>query len=179
MASTHLKRAVFFDRDGTLCKEAHYLSRWEDFEPFDGLGELGRLREAGFLLIGVSNQSGIARGIIDEGFVKEVNDFFIKNSYLDAFYYCPHHPDDQCSCRKPAPGMALNAAQDFGIDLKCSYVVGDKEADMLLARAVGARAIFVTTGEGVSYEAADHTATSLSGAVNWILEDRAREGPCR
>lgn len=169
-------RAVFFDRDGTLCKEAHYLSRWEDFEPFKDLAELARLRKAGFVLIGITNQSGIARGIVDEGFVKEVNAYFTGLHGFKAFYYCPHHPEEGCACRKPAPEMAIKAAGEFGIDLARSYVVGDKDADMLLARAVGAKAVFVATGEGVSIEGADFTALSLKDAVGWILKDGVLAG---
>ena len=165
------KRAVFFDRDGTLCRNANYMSRWEDFEPFDdGLRELPRLKEAGFKLIGISNQSGIARGLVKEEFVKEVGGYFMRKHGFDAFYYCPHHPDDLCSCRKPSPGMLYSARRDSGIDLRNSYMIGDSAADVLAARAAGARAIFVNTGTEGPSGAPDYVARSLRDAVNYILE---------
>ncbi|MBI5632103.1 MAG: lipopolysaccharide heptosyltransferase II, partial [Nitrospirae bacterium] len=137
------KGAVFFDRDGTLCQDAHYLSRMEDLEIFSDISALSKLKEHGFGLIGVSNQSGIARGLVQEDVTKQVNRIFVDQYGFDAFYYCPHHPDDHCSCRKPQPGMLIKARNDHGIDLKRSFVVGDKDVDMLLARAVGAKAILV------------------------------------
>lgn len=137
------RRAVFFDRDGTLCRDAHYLSRWEDFEPMPDLEVLRELKERGFLLIGVTNQSGIARGIVKEEFVKEVNQLFIEKYGFDDFLYCPHHPDDRCFCRKPNPQMALIARYKYRINFKSSYVVGDKESDMEFAEMIGARGIMI------------------------------------
>ncbi len=167
------KRAVFFDRDGTLCRDSNYLSRWEDFEPFrEGLSGLSRLRRAGFKLIGVTNQSGINRGIIKEDFVKEVNGYFGREYGFDAFYYCPHYPGEFCSCRKPSPGMLLNARRDLGIDLKNSYMIGDRDSDILAARAAGAKAIIIgaegRAKDGI--EKADFTARSLEEAINYIIE---------
>ncbi|MCX7724363.1 MAG: lipopolysaccharide heptosyltransferase II [Thermodesulfovibrio sp.] len=138
-----LKKAVFFDRDGTLCRDAHYLNRWEDFEVFPHIERLNELKKLGFLLIGVTNQSGIARGIIKEDFVREVNQFFIDKYGFDDFFYCPHHPDDRCFCRKPNPGMPLIARYKYGIDFKKSYVVGDKDIDMQLAHMIGAKGILI------------------------------------
>ncbi|MEJ2697905.1 MAG: lipopolysaccharide heptosyltransferase II [Candidatus Sulfobium sp.] len=140
-------KAVFFDRDGTLCRDAGYLSRMEDFEVIHDVESLNSLKRQGYLLIGITNQSGIARGMMKEGFVKEVNDIFVKKYGFDSFYYCPHHPDEKCSCRKPEPGLLVRAGHDFGINLRKSFVVGDKDLDMQLARAVGAKGILVLTGE--------------------------------
>jgi heptosyltransferase-2 len=137
------RKAVFFDRDGTLCKDAHYLNRWEDFEISPYIEAIRELKESGFLIIGVSNQSGIARGIVDENFVKEVNKFFIENYSFDDFFYCPHHPDDACFCRKPNPGMPLIARYKYGIDFRKSYVVGDKEIDIQLAEIIGSKGILL------------------------------------
>ncbi|MDA8388037.1 MAG: lipopolysaccharide heptosyltransferase II [Nitrospiraceae bacterium] len=163
------RRAVFFDRDGTLCRDAGYLARIEDFAPFrQELSALSRLRRAGFKLIGVTNQSGINRGIVDEKFVREVNGYFIREHGFDAFYYCPHRPDERCSCRKPSPGMLFDARRDMGIDLRNSYMIGDKSSDVLAARAAGARAILVR-GPGPS-DGADFTASTLTAAVNHIIE---------
>lgn len=162
------RKAVFFDRDGTLCRDAHYLSRMEDFDLLPGMDELKVLKDKGFLLIGVSNQSGIARGRVDEEFVKKVNSIFMERYGFDAFYYCPHHPDDYCSCRKPEPGMLLDARAEHNIDLKKSFVVGDKEIDMLLAAAVGATAIHVGTGQEEQAPSAQYHAGNLTDVVRII-----------
>lgn len=135
------KKAVFFDRDGTLCRDANYLSNWKDFEVFPHIETLMELKDLGFMLIGVTNQSGIARGIINEDFVKEVNQLFIDKYGFDDFFYCPHHPEEKCFCRKPNPAMALIARYKYGIDFKNSYVVGDKDTDMQLAQVIGAKEI--------------------------------------
>lgn len=166
---TFRKRAVFFDRDGTLCQDAHYLSRMEDLEIFSEISTLSKLKDCGFSLIGVSNQSGIARGVVPENITEQVNRIFTDQYAFDAFYYCPHHPDEHCACRKPEPGMLIRARNDHGIDLKRSYVVGDKDVDMLLAKAVGARAILVKTGKAEASIHADAVVEGLGDAVRTIL----------
>ncbi|HYQ48183.1 MAG TPA: HAD family hydrolase, partial [Thermodesulfovibrionales bacterium] len=163
------KRAVFFDRDGTLCKDSHYLSRMEDFEIFPALAGLDRLREKGFSLIGITNQSGIARGMVQEEFVKKVNHIFLEQYGFEDFYYCPHHPADHCSCRKPEPGMLIRARNEHGIDLKRSIVVGDKDDDMVLAKVVGSKGILVRTGKAQSSQHADAVVDGLDEAVRVIL----------
>jgi heptosyltransferase II len=168
------KPAVFFDRDGTLCKDSGYMNNMNDLKIFSEIERIRLLKENGYKLVGVSNQSGIARGIVDEGFVKEVNNIFIDRYGFDDFYYCPHHPDEHCSCRKPEPGMLLKARAKHGIDLKKSYVVGDKEADMLLAKAVGAKSVLVQTGEAMDSPHADFIAGDLSEAVQFILTDSTK-----
>ncbi len=160
--------AVFFDRDGTLCRDVHFLRRMEDLHVFPGIQSLRRLKARGYLLIGVSNQSGVARGLVADGFVQRVNEKFMREYGLDAFYYCPHHPDDHCSCRKPEPGLLYQARNRFGLDLKRSFVVGDKEIDMLLAKTVGARGIQVSTGSEGPSPSADIIADDLAGAVEII-----------
>jgi heptosyltransferase-2 len=165
------KPAVFFDRDGTLCNDSGYLSRYEDLKIFPEVNNIPILKEKGFQLIGVTNQSGVARGIIEENFVKEVNKIFIERYNFDDFYYCPHHPEEHCPCRKPEPGMVFRARAEHGIDLKQSYVVGDKEADMLLAKAVGTKGIFVKTGHDKESPSADYEARNLREAVDFIIRD--------
>ena len=171
-----VQRAVFFDRDGTLCRNANYLSRWEDFEPFgDGLQELPKLRQAGFKLIGITNQSGIARGLVREEFVQDMGAYFTREHGFDAFYHCPHHPDDHCSCRKPSPGMLFRARREMGINLRDSYIIGDSAADVLAARAAGAKSILIQTVPGETAESPDYLARSLKEAINYILEsEKAR-----
>ena len=163
------KRAVFFDRDGTLCKDPGYLRRMEDFEVFPEISSLAGLKERGFSLIGVSNQSGIARGLVDEEFVKRVNGIFLDTYGFEGFYYCPHHPDEHCPCRKPEPGLLLDARVDYNINLKKSFVVGDKDVDMLLARSVGATGILVKTGQDKVSAHADFVVENLVEAVDLIM----------
>ncbi len=135
------QKAIFFDRDGTICEDAHYLNNINNFKPFNGCENLMRFKEKGYLLIGVTNQSGIARCIVDECFVNEVNNIYIEKYGFDGFYYCPHNSGDNCACRKPSPGMLYKARSDFKIDLKQSFMVGDKDADINAGLAVGATAI--------------------------------------
>ncbi len=162
------KKAVFLDRDGTLCKDANYLNRWEDFDLLPGVERLVSLKDDGYELIGVSNQSGVAKGIIGEGFVKEVNAMFVDKYGFTDFYYCPHAPDDNCPCRKPEPGMLIRARAEHRIDLKRSFVVGDKDADMLLARAVGAKSILVRTGQLHESAHADAVVDDLDAAIKYL-----------
>ena len=165
-----VKRAVFFDRDGTLCKDANYLDKWENFELLPGVERLKTLKEEGFELIGVSNQSGIAKGLIKEDFVKEVNRLFIDTYGFTDFFYCPHNPSDKCPCRKPEPKMLCKARAAYGIDLKRSFVVGDKDVDMLLAKAAGARGILVRTGQQNESAHSDAIVDDLDSAIKYILK---------
>ena len=167
---TYARRAVFFDRDGTLCKDPGYLCRMEDFEVFQEINSLSKLKDSGFSLIGVSNQSGIARGLVDEEFVKRVNSIFLNTYGFEGFYFCPHHPEEHCSCRKPEPGLLLDARVDYNIDLKKSFVVGDKDTDMVLARSVGATGILVNLGQVQSPAHADFVVRNLAEAVALILQ---------
>jgi len=162
-------KAVFFDRDGTLCRDAEYLNSFEKLEIFPEAGNLPHLKEKGYKLIGISNQSGIARGIVNEEFTKEVNNIFLEKYGFDDFYYCPHHPDEHCPCRKPEPEMVLNAKAEHNLDLKQSYVIGDKEIDVQLAKTVGAKGLLVLTGQGRESAGADYIAKNLDEAVKWIL----------
>ncbi len=167
------RKAVFFDRDGTLCRDAHYLNSMDRLEIFPGVKSLRRLKKEGFALIGVTNQSGIARGLVDEGFVKRVDALFVDEYGFDGFYYCPHHPDEGCPCRKPEPGLLMQARREFGLDLKKSFVVGDKESDILLAKAVGATGILVRTGQKSDHAEEVEVADDLEAAVDIILRINA------
>ena len=163
--------AVFFDRDGTICQDTGYINNMKDLKIFRDLYSLKLLKEQGFKLIGASNQSGIARGLIDEKFVQEANSLFTNQYGFHDFYYCPHHPDEHCVCRKPELEMLLRARSSHRINLKKSFVVGDKETDMLLAKSVGAKAVLVQTGKLQESEHADYTAANLTDAVKWILNN--------
>jgi heptosyltransferase-2 len=167
------KRAVFFDRDGTLCEYREYLSDWGNFKIMHDIDDLHRLIIKDYKLIGATNQSGIARGLIKENFAKEVNAVFLDKHGFTDFYYCPHHPDEHCACRKPEPEMLLRARGERGIYLKESFVVGDGETDMLLARAVGARAVLIESERADDSVDADYRAKSLTDAVEWILSQQS------
>ena len=157
------KRAVFLDRDGTINVEREYLHKIEDFEFIPGTPEAIRaLKSAGFLVIVVSNQSGIARGYFDEQAVKTLHRHIQDKlswhgTSIDAFYFCPHHPTKGvgdhkavCNCRKGEPGMLLQAAKEHDIDLANSFMVGDKLADVEAGVRAGCQSILVLTGYGRS-----------------------------
>ena len=138
-------KAAFFDRDGTLIKDAHYLSKLSQVELLPKAVDLClQLQREGYLLIVVTNQSGIARGYFDCSFVEETHDY-MSELFADhgvrfhAIYYCPHGPDDNCECRKPKPGMLLQAAQEHDIDLSQSLMFGDKESDIQAGIAAGCK----------------------------------------
>ena len=163
-------RAVFLDKDGTLIEDVGYLNSFSDLKILEGVQEnLQRLKNAGFKLIGITNQSGVARGIVKKEFVKESNEYLQKILGIEDFYYCPHHPDDECQCRKPKPMLLYKARLKHRVKLKESYVIGDKTLDVLLAKAVGAKGILVQTGHDRESEQADFIAKDIREAVDWIL----------
>jgi D-glycero-D-manno-heptose 1,7-bisphosphate phosphatase len=151
--------AVFIDRDGTINEEKDYLYRIEDWEWIAGSIEaIKSFNDAGLLVIVVTNQAGVARGKYNEHDIDKlhayVNDELSRfGARIDAYYYCPHHPDfgatRQCSCRKPLPGLILQAQQDFDIDLGRSYMVGDKISDIQAGEAAGVKLVMVLTGYGI------------------------------
>ena len=151
-----IRRAVFLDRDGTLIEEGLYLSDPEQVVLLPGAATaLSDFRKAGFLLVVVTNQSGIARGLYSEDeyhtVAKRLDDLLAEaGSPLDATMYCPHHPDfgPACQCRKPATGMYRRAADELGLDLADSYYVGDKVADVMAAHELGGGGVLVRTGYG-------------------------------
>lgn len=159
--ANELRPAVFLDRDGTINVEVNYLHRITDLELIDGVAAAIRaLNEAGLPVIVVTNQAGIARGYYDVCAVHALHAHLgailaQQGARIDAFYFCPHHPDysGRCACRKPEPGMLRQAAADYQIDLARSWFVGDSAADLGAARAVGCRAVLVRTGYGRAVEA--------------------------
>jgi D-glycero-D-manno-heptose 1,7-bisphosphate phosphatase len=157
------RRAVFLDRDGTINVEKEYLFRVEEFEFIPGAPEAIRLlKDAGFLVVVVTNQSGIGRGIYAEADLERLHAFMEQElarigTGVDAYYFCPHHPRHgqgdyrmECACRKPLPGMLLAAARDLAIDLPASFMVGDKLADVEAGLAAGCRSVLVRTGYGAA-----------------------------
>jgi D-glycero-D-manno-heptose 1,7-bisphosphate phosphatase len=185
-----MKRAVFLDRDGTLIEEAGYLDRLERmvFFPYT-VDAVRALNRAGFTVVVVTNQAGIARGIVREDFVAEAHQAISDRlaaggARIDGYYYCPHYRTGvveryvrACDCRKPGPGMLRQAAADLDLDLTRSFVVGDRGHDVGAAHAVGARGILLRTGLGRGEEAAMAPGVvaaavldTLADAAAWILD---------
>ncbi|MCH8863999.1 MAG: D-glycero-beta-D-manno-heptose 1,7-bisphosphate 7-phosphatase [Chloroflexi bacterium] len=166
-------RAVFLDRDGTMARDVSYCSRPEDFELFPGTARaVKRFPELGFKVIVVTNQSGIGRGYFSEETLAEIHDKMKKSlaeegAHVDGIYYCPHHPDDNCDCRKPRPGMILRAAQDHDIDLKQSFVIGDFQSDIELGKAAVGKTILISQAQSGELMA-DYIAVDLCQAAEWI-----------
>lgn len=177
---------VFLDRDGTLNYNPGYLKVAAELKLLAGVGPaLARLKGAGAKLVVVTNQSGVGRGIITlkdleaiharlEGILEQ------EGAALDAIYFCPHHPDDGCRCRKPNVGMVERAASELQLNLRRSYLIGDHARDIQLAHRVGAKAILLTPAlvdtqalDMLKVERAmpDAVAKSMAEAVDWILED--------
>jgi len=188
---SRLRPAVFIDRDGTLITERSYLANPDEVELVPGAASaLHDLRQAGFALVTVTNQSGIARGLYREADYHAVADRVAKvldeaGVPPDDVQYCPHHPDvtGPCECRKPGTGMYLRAAALLGLDLAVSYYVGDKITDVLPALALGGRGILVRTGYGREHEGAlpagMRVADDLRAAADLILADRVLGDPRR
>jgi len=185
--------AVFLDRDGTIIEDVGYLDTLDrvTFFPWT-VDTIRALNCAGLAVVVVTNQSGIARGLFTEAFVDETHRYLtarleMGGARVDAYYYCPHHPDGtvaeyrrHCDCRKPAPGLIDRATNDLGLDPARSFVVGDRWLDVQLGRAVGARTILVRTGIGAVEETrppsgvtADTIVDNLAAAASWILMDLA------
>lgn len=154
------QKAVFLDRDGTINKYVGFLRNIDDFELIDGVAEaIKKINASGYLAIVVTNQPVIARGEVTVPQLQEIHNKMetllgLEGAYLDAIYYCPHHPHKgydgeipemkiDCDCRKPKPGMLLKAAEDFNIDLSQSYIIGDGENDINAGIAVGCKALLV------------------------------------
>ena len=148
---TPKKKAIFLDRDGTLIEEVNFLSRLEDLRFFDYTNEAIRLlKESGFLIIVVTNQSGIGREIFAESAMHDIHEKIQSdlNKNLDAFYFCPHLPTDNCACRKPNLGMIEAACANFDINLENSWMIGDKAIDVETGFNAEIKTALVLTGYG-------------------------------
>lgn len=154
----HPVPAVFLDRDGTINVEKNYLSRVEDWEWISGAEDaITQLNKAGFLVVVVSNQAGIARGFYTAEDVHVLHghvsaELIQKGGKIDAYYFCPHHPEHgeirTCECRKPSPNMLLEAARALNINLAKSWMLGDKAIDIQAGQLAGVSTILVRTGYG-------------------------------
>ncbi|MEJ2204712.1 MAG: HAD family hydrolase [Gemmatimonadota bacterium] len=177
--------AVFFDRDGTLIQEREYLADPGDVALVPGVAAaLRALRESGYVLVVVTNQSGIARGLYTEEDYRRVAhrlDELLEDAgaSVDATYYCVHHPDftGPCACRKPGTGMHRQAERDLGLDLAGSWYVGDKITDLLPAKELGGRAILVRTGYGREEEGRVPDGVAVRDALGDAAETILEAGP--
>jgi D-glycero-D-manno-heptose 1,7-bisphosphate phosphatase len=150
-----VRRAVFVDRDGVICRNrTDHVKCWEEFVFLPGAVEaLVRLASLHLPIIVITNQAAINRGIVPVEVVEDINARMVQvveaaGGRIDDVMYCPHRPDEQCDCRKPRPGMLLMAAEKWGVNLSQSYLIGDAETDMQAARAVGCHRYLVLTGRG-------------------------------
>jgi len=171
-----LSPAVFIDRDGTIMEDTDYCSDPKDVRILPGVVDaLRRLKSRGFKLIITTNQSGIGRGLFTLDQYRAVEAEVLRqlgDNLIDAVYYCPDAPGQHSTCRKPAPGMVLNATRDHPIDLSRSFLIGDKEIDVECAHNAGVRAIRVRTGirRDVIGSKADWVADDMPAAVGIILD---------
>ncbi len=180
---------IFLDRDGTLNADPGYIKSPDQLELFPGVPEaLARLKRAGARLILVTNQSGVARGLLSQDDLAAVHAKLKRildgaGASLEAIYFCPHHPDDGCDCRKPNPGMIDQAVRERRVDLERAYLIGDHVRDIELAKRIGARSVLVTTGVVRPQEskrlketalAPDWIASSMTEAADWLLCDARR-----
>jgi len=174
--------AVFLDRDGTIIEERHFISTPEEVilipNSADAIRELNQL---GIKIFVISNQSGIAHGYFTETDLLQMNERLLQllkneNAFIDKIYYCPHKDENNCECRKPKPGMLKQAEKEFGIDLKKSFVIGDRFVDVDAGKNVGAKTILVETGYGEqsvkwgneNEQHADFTAQNLYEGIQYI-----------
>jgi len=174
--------AIFLDRDGTIVEDAGYIRAPRDIRLIAGaVAAIKRMNDAKIPVIVISNQSGVARGLLTEDDValcnQELQEHLQKvGAHVDKFYWCPHHPKNDfapyamdCECRKPKPGMLKRAALDFGIDLTRSAIVGDKASDIGAGLAVGAKTVLVLTGSGKD----EHSSWQEEFKPNFIANDLA------
>jgi len=184
------RKAVFLDRDGTLNEEVNYLGKLEDLHWLPRADQaIRRLKERGWMVVLITNQSGVARGYYTEQEVAAIHerlcsDLAQAGTHLDGIYYCPHHPDENCKCRKPKPFLFRQAARDLDLDFLSSYAIGDKLSDLQPGEQLGCHTILLLTGHGQEHLRLareqgfqpDHIAKDLYQAVEWIIQ---RENPLR
>lgn len=188
--------AVFLDRDGTVNEEVDFLTSPDDLHLIPRAAEaISQANSLGLKVFILTNQSGVARGLLTEDDLTRVHDALLgelarQNARIDRIYYCPHHPTEgngaysrDCECRKPKTGMILRAAEEFGIDIPKSFVIGDRTVDVGMARNAGARAVLVLTGYGkqelelCSRDGIepDHVAGDLYDAMRYVTVEVGRE----
>lgn len=170
--------AVFLDRDGTIIHHVPYLSDPDQLKLFpDTVNSLTMIRAAGFLTILVTNQSGVGRGFITADGLKIIHERLNNmlhdgGTKLDAIYYCYHHPDDNCICRKPKPGMLISASEKYNIDLERSYIIGDDPKDVEAGSLVGCKTVLMSKETNLFLPVTpSFQAETLYSATEWVLQD--------
>lgn len=151
---TKKRPAAFIDRDGTLVEEVNFLSKVEDLQLFPFTAEaINLLKQKGFWIVVVTNQSGIGRSIYSETEMRSIHDEMQRQlgGEIDAFYFCPHTPDEGCRCRKPALGMIEDAVSELNIELQGSWMIGDKKIDVETGLNAGISSALVLTGYGAKH----------------------------
>jgi D-glycero-D-manno-heptose 1,7-bisphosphate phosphatase len=183
----HGKPAVFLDRDGVLnYNRSDHIRTPEEYVPIPGAAAaVAALKQAGWVVVVVSNQSGLGRGLFDREALDAImakmrTELESAGGSPDAVYYCPHSPGAGCDCRKPKPGLVLQAAREHGLNLRRSFFVGDSASDVACGQAAGLQTVLVQTGlpEQRPDPAAvrpDFVARDLGGAVAWILQQGGRQ----
>ena len=180
-----LYRAVFLDRDGVIIRKApenHYIPAWEQVEFLPGIPQaLRQLKRSGFLLVVVTNQSAVSRNQLAVDVLESIHNRMVhhlarENVAIDAIYYCPHDRNGNCQCRKPRPRMLLQAAEEHGIDLRQSWMVGDAATDIEAGHAAGCRTVWLRPEifNGDSPPPAEFSATSIQEAADWISGAESR-----
>jgi D-glycero-D-manno-heptose 1,7-bisphosphate phosphatase len=180
MSQSTGSRAVFLDRDGTIMEDSNYVGDVERVLVIPGAPEaLKRLQEAGYKLFIITNQSGVGRGYFTHEAVEQIHahldEYFGRTGVrFDRYYVCPHHPEDNCDCRKPKPKFLLDAAREYGLDRSCCFMVGDRTSDIQAGVNAGVPTILVLTGVGRETLAKrevkpDHVADDIGAAAAWIL----------
>ncbi|MEZ4741644.1 MAG: HAD family hydrolase [Bdellovibrionota bacterium] len=180
------KKAIFLDRDGVLNLDTGYVYKTTELQILPGVGEaLKGLKAQGFLLLVITNQSGIARGYFNEQDVEKLHKFMnqeLETNYgvaIDDFFICPHHPKGkiakyraECICRKPKPNLVQQAMKRWNVNLNASYLVGDKASDIELGINLGIQSIQVVSGQYDTHEKATHYCASLLEAYHFILQQK-------
>lgn len=185
------RRAVFLDRDGTLTLETDWVRSPSELVLLPGAARaVRRLNDAGLAAVLVTNQSAVARGLLDERGLAAIHarladELSAAGARLDGVYWCPHHPTEgvgayrvECDCRKPRPGLLRRAAGELGIDLARSWIVGDAARDLEAGARAGVRGVLVATGKGRTESGRarpEHYAADVDGAAAWIVR-RASQG---
>ena len=170
-----MSRAIFLDRDGTIIRDEDYLRDPARITMLPGaLEALANLRARGFSLVVITNQSGIARGLIGEDEHARVREEFERQMAdagvpLAGYYFCPHHPDDGCACRKPAAAMIERASSELGLDIPRSFMVGDRESDILAGKRAGCKTAFLAGPDAQLDYGADVTASHWDALLEGIL----------
>lgn len=179
--------AVFLDRDGTIIEDIGYIRQPDQIKFLPGSIEaIKQLHQAGYKVVVITNQAGVARGLMSENIIQTIDKLIHRailngGTHLDAIYYCPHHPEhgaypyrQECECRKPHPGLIKKAEKDLNLDLKRSFMVGDKGTDIQAGQRAGIKTVFVLTGRGKKEleeipVTPDEIAADLLTAAKWIL----------